>query len=76
MSTPGLAHRFTYHPPLTPERIEAHELVRDCHLDLAEVLDSVLPDGREKAVVLTNLEQSMFWSNAAIARAHYSESGD
>jgi hypothetical protein len=28
----------------------------------------MVPEGREKALALTNLEQVMFWANAAIAR--------
>jgi hypothetical protein len=37
------------------------------HLAGHDLLD-LLPPGREKALVLTNLEQAMFWANAAIAR--------
>lgn len=70
--TPGLGNRFNYHPPRTPDRISAHEQVRALCADIAETLDELLPDGREKALVFTNIEQAMFWSNAAIARAPYS----
>jgi hypothetical protein len=35
---------------------------------LADALNESLPEGREKAVVMTKLEEVMFWANAAVAR--------
>ena len=35
---------------------------------LAHHFNDVLPDGREKAVALTKIEEAMFWANASIAR--------
>jgi hypothetical protein len=63
-----IENRFTYHPPSTPERVEAHEHCRQVHTTLARVLNAMLPEGREKSLAITKLEESMFWSNAAIAR--------
>lgn len=60
-------NRFDYHRP-TPERVQAHESVREECRNLAHVLDANVPPSREKALALTNLEQVMFWANAAIAR--------
>lgn len=60
--------RFDYHRP-DEAAAARHERVRAAHKQLAEALDSELPEGREKALVFTNIEQSMFWANAAIARA-------
>ncbi|WP_435827190.1 Acb2/Tad1 domain-containing protein [Actinoplanes philippinensis] len=68
MPTPGLAQRFTHHPPRTSERINAHGAVRAACAGLAEALDASLPEGREKALALTRVEEAMFWANAAIAR--------
>jgi hypothetical protein len=62
-----LASRFTHHPP-DEERAKWHALVCRHFLDLADNLNMELPDGREKALVMTHLEEAMFWSNAAIAR--------
>ena len=72
MSTPrlveDLAHRFNYHPPLTDVRRRQHELVRADCLALAQTLDEALPDGREKSLAITKIEEAMFWANAALAR--------
>jgi hypothetical protein len=62
-------HRFTFHPPATPERGQAHEDVRDVCRGLADYLNATLPEGREKSLAITKLEELMFWSNAAIARS-------
>lgn len=64
-----LERRFAFHPADTPVKRDAHELVRTRHLQLANELDATIPDGREKSLAITALEQSMMWSNAAIARA-------
>lgn len=61
-------NRFKFHPANTPERREAHEQVRAICRDMAHVLNSILPDGREKALAFTHLEEVMLWSNAGIAR--------
>ncbi|HEY2763390.1 MAG TPA: hypothetical protein VGJ13_05170 [Pseudonocardiaceae bacterium] len=68
MGIPDLDNRFSYHAPLTEGRRHAHETVRQECRDLAGLLDGLLPDGREKSTAITNLEQVMFWANAALAR--------
>lgn len=67
-ATPDLNHRFAFHPADVDARQIAHEDVRRHCRNLAIDLDRILPDGREKALAITNLEQVMFWANAAIAR--------
>lgn len=60
--------RFSYHPANDQETKDKHSAVRNLCFDLAEELNALLPEGREKSLAITNLEQVMFWANAAIAR--------
>lgn len=62
-----LETRFTYHQPFgdQPERYTA---LRAAAKDLAEMIVEKTPESREQALALTNLEQAIFWANAAIAR--------
>ncbi|WP_326491674.1 Acb2/Tad1 domain-containing protein [Rhodococcus sp. DMF-1] len=63
-----------HRPPLQlpprqhPDRAAEHEKVREGCKALAHFLDELLPGGREKSLALTNLEQTMMWANAAVAR--------
>jgi hypothetical protein len=64
-----LEHRFAFHPANTTERQDAHQLVRrTCHR-AAQNIEGLCPDGREKSLAITKLEEAMMWANAAIARA-------
>ena len=67
MRSPALAHRFAYHAPDETKGAQ-HAQVRSIIGDVADVLDDLLPEGREKALAFTKLEEAMFWANAAIAR--------
>ena len=69
MNNVDLTNRFAYHPPRDDAAVAKHETVRGMCLDLALSLDALVPDGREKSLAITNLEQVMFWANGAIARA-------
>ena len=62
-----LTNRFNYHAP-DAAKAELHGNTRDQCLALAKALDEALPPSREKSLAITNLEQVMFWANAAIAR--------
>lgn len=62
-----LNNRFTYHPPKDDQQ-NRYVLVRDHAKELAEFIVYNTPDSREQALAITNLEQAIFWANAAIAR--------
>jgi hypothetical protein len=59
---------FDAHAPGTEADRVAHQNVRDAYKDIARRMLVVLPDGREKALVLTKLEEASFFAHAAIAR--------
>ncbi|MEW2498357.1 hypothetical protein AB0942_33215 [Streptomyces nodosus] len=68
MDSAELANRFKFHPATTPERQQDHEAVRKQCAILGGFLDATVPDGREKAIVFTKLEEVMFWAVATLAR--------
>lgn len=59
---------FDYLPP-NEDRAARHKQVRAGCKALAEYLNNNVPDGREQSLAITNVEQAMFWANAAIARS-------
>lgn len=62
-----IEHNFIYHPP-KGDQSRQYEALRAKGKELAILINETCPDGREKAVALTNLEQTIMWANAAIAR--------
>lgn len=69
MQPEDIAHRFAFHAATTQEKRDEHTSVRQSSRRLADELNERLPEGREKALAITKLEEVMFWANAAIARA-------
>ena len=68
MDSTELQHRFAYHPPKDEKIKRSHEQTRDLFHGMAHHINQMLPDGREKSLAITALEESMFWTNAGIAR--------
>ena len=58
---------FTYHAPFG-DQVERYEEIRDDAKSLAYSFMVRCPPSRELSLALTNLEQAVFWANAAIAR--------
>jgi hypothetical protein len=58
---------FKYHAPKA-DQPRKYEDIRAKAKELALLIDVECPDSREKSVAMTNLEQSVMWANASIAR--------
>lgn len=72
MDVDDLTNRFRYHRP-DEERAAKHTIIRQKCYELAVELNGLIPDGREKSLAITNLEDVMFWANAALARYRFDE---
>jgi hypothetical protein len=62
-----IERRFTYHRP-EGQKVNDHEDTRRLFKRLASELADLLPEGREKSLAFTALEESSFWAHAAVAR--------
>ena len=62
-------NRFTHHPPQKND-IHKFEKIRILAKDFAWMLDALVPDGREKSLAVTKLEEVVMWANAGIARSN------
>lgn len=68
MDQADLDRRFAYHQPPDQETINRHAEIRGACARAAEVVNINAPEGREKSLAITKLEEAMMWANAAIAR--------
>lgn len=75
MDKTDLNRRFDYHKP-DEARVIKHEHIRHTMSVAAHTVDNTVPDGREKSLAITALEEAMFWANAAIAREGQYEQAD
>lgn len=62
-----LENNFTYHKPIGDQQ-NRYILLRTMGKELAKMILTYTPPGREKSLALTKLEECVMWSNAAIAR--------
>lgn len=62
-----LDNNFMYHSPKN-DQPEKYEAIRSKAKEFAELLTSLCPPSRELSVALTELETSVMWANASIAR--------
>lgn len=74
MQPTDIENRFAFHAATTEEKRDAHTSVRQQCRQLADFLNEQLPEGREKSLAVTKLEEVMFWGNAALARDNKQES--
>lgn len=62
-----LINRFSYHAP-KPGQPEKYESIRARLREVAQYIEDVTPDCREREEAIKKLEEAMFWANASIAR--------
>jgi hypothetical protein len=62
-----LTQRFETHEP-SETGVQGIKTLRQEFILIAKAVDEIVPDGREKSLALTNLEQALFWANAGVAR--------
>ena len=60
---------FSYHPPASEDVVEYFTALRSYAKNFAHLIDSLVPDGREKSLALTRLEEAVMWANAGLARS-------
>lgn len=68
MDPKDIENRFAFHAATTEEKRDAHTSVRQNCKVLADFLNDKLPEGREKSLAITHLEDVMMWANASLAR--------
>lgn len=66
MTKEQIANLFTYHAPKGDQPIRYEDIRRHARA-LAEVIEALCPDSREKSLAITNLQQVTMWANASIA---------
>jgi hypothetical protein len=62
-----IENNFKYHPPKQNQPLR-YEQIRAKAKEFALMIEEYCPGSREKSLAMTNLEQSVMWANAAIAR--------
>lgn len=67
MEVTRINNDFSYHAP-DAGKVVIHESIREMCRNLALELNQMLPEGREKSLAITHLEEVMMWANASIAR--------
>lgn len=66
--TLDLDNIYKYHSPKEGQS-QKYEDLRAKAKELAEMIESFCPNSREKSIAFTQLETSVMWANASIARS-------
>ena len=62
-----IQERVTYHAP-SPDGIKKHSQLAHAIAHAMTVVNVVVPNGREKSIVFTKLEEAKMWASAGVAR--------
>ena len=63
-----ITHRFTNHPPQNEEVSNLLNAITEEMIVVGVFFVSNLPEGREKSLAITKLEEASMWAKAAVAR--------
>jgi len=67
MTQNDIDNRFKYHAPKEGQP-EKYTVIRNKAKELAEMVNDLCPESREKSLAITSLEECSMWANASIAR--------
>ena len=67
MDSLEIFNNYRYHQP-DKEKAQKHTNIRDAIREVADYLNDLLPESREKSIALTKLEEATMWANASLAR--------
>jgi hypothetical protein len=67
MEETELRNRFGFHSKSRQDNALQHRNARVICFEAALGLNALFPDGREKALVMTHLEEALMWANKGIA---------
>ncbi|MEG2217754.1 MAG: hypothetical protein RRZ24_11380 [Clostridia bacterium] len=59
---------FTYHAPRKGQP-EQYTALREKAKEIANLINELCPDSRERNLAFTKLEEAVMWANASIARS-------
>lgn len=62
-----IQNRVTYHAP-SPTGVERHKALSDGAAAFMKIVEETVPEGREKSLAFTNIEQAKMWASAGVAR--------
>lgn len=68
LSNEEIDNRTKWHPPTSDEVARLHGLIRGKLNKAIKDVNELVPEGREKVLAITKLEEAMMWANAGIAR--------
>jgi hypothetical protein len=67
MEYKDIEKRFTHHKPKEDDACKL-VVIREDAKYFADIINSYVPEGREKNLAITKLEEVVMWANAGIAR--------
>lgn len=67
MDNKTIENNYIYHAPKEGQP-EIYQSLRAKAKELAVLIQSTVPESREKSLAFTKLEEAVFWANAGIAR--------